>query len=418
MDGLARLRALTSDSDFCLQVRHLVCVMASSRGGSSVSMEMFRHSRSLLHFRGEVNPFLALANLTYPASGTGSDALGRDHATERARRVIGGAMGRDAGQPATWPQQPEGIEAMSRDVHWRLTAQWPDVDLKLADVAAALEAALSSIDRSARPSPASIQSLQLALCERLPPINPWYYDVDPAAIAASTASRTPPTGAPGLSIIEEPPFVLHQPWRAAQLAELNALPLMMKTPSNAYRLPFLRALFPNARIQVLHLTRNPAAAINGLVDGWRFRGFHAHRLSTPHAIEGAIDHDWWKYDLPPGWEDWTSRSVVEVAGFQWRSAHTHILEARGTDVLQVRFEDLLGPARLQTFEQIFEWMGAPLDAPMREIIAAGVPPVMATERPRQRRWFERADLLEPVVAHPETMEIAHALGYGDRTLWT
>ena len=41
---------------------------------------------------------------------------------------------------------------------------------------------------------------------------------------------------------------------------------MIKTPSNAYRLPFIQALFPSARIRILHLVRNPAASINGLIE--------------------------------------------------------------------------------------------------------------------------------------------------------
>ena len=119
-----------------------------------------------------------------------------------------------------------------------------------------------------------------------------------------------------------------------------------------------------------------------------------------------------------GWRDWTNRSLVEVAGFQWRSAHAHILKTRGEDALQVRFEDLVGPNRMETFESIFAWMGADLDASMRAVITAGLPPVMATERPRQRRWFARAELLEPVLADPEVNEVAEALGYTDRADWT
>ena len=418
MHALDRLRVLTPQGRFCEDVRHVVCVMASSRGGSSVSMEMFRHSRSLLHFRGEINPFLAMAGLVYPISGTGSDALDASHATEDARLIVGGAMGREAGQPAPWPDDETGRTALAEDVLWRLTAQWPAHELDQRTVTAAVDQALRTQSPGHRATPQEIEAFQIALCTAIRDINPWFYDVDPGAIRAALPGIAPPTGAPGDAVIEEPPFVLHQAWRRASAEQVATLPLMMKTPSNAYRASFLRALFPNARVQVLHLTRNPAAAINGLVDGWRFRGFHAHRLAQPHAIEGAPERDWWKYDLPPGWRDWTNRSLVEVAGFQWRSAHAHILKTRGEDALQVRFEDLVGPNRMETFESIFAWMGADLDASMRAVITAGLPPVMATERPRQRRWFARAELLEPVLADPEVNEVAESLGYTDRADWT
>jgi len=417
MDALERLRALTPRTRFCHDVRHVVCVMASSRGGSSVSMEMFRHSQSLLHFRGEINPFLAMAGLVYPGSGTGSDALDASHATEEVRQIVGGAMGREAGQPAPWPCDADGRATMSSDVLWRLTAQWPELALEPAAVHAAVDQALGHVSAGRRPSAAEIEHFQLSLCRALSDINPWFYDVDPAAIQAALPHVSAPTGAPGDRIVEEPPFVLHQAWQQATPAQVASLPLMMKTPSNAYRVAFLRALFPNARVQILHLTRNPAAAINGLVDGWRFRGFHAHKLAQPHTIDGAQERHWWKYDLPPGWEDWTDRSLVEVAGFQWRSAHDHILRARGEGALQVRFEDLVGPKRMESFESIFDWMGAELDPSMRAVITAGLPPVMATERPRQRRWFARADLLEPVLADSEVKRVADQLGYTDRANW-
>ena len=194
---------------------------------------------------------------------------------------------------------------------------------------------------------------------------------------------------------------------------------MMKTPSNAYRASFLRALFPNARVQVLHLTRNPAAAINGLVDGWRFRGFHAHRLAQPHAIEGAPERDWWKYDLPPGWQDWTNRSLVEVAGFQWRSAHARTSSRPGE---KMRCRSASRTSWVRTAwrpSRAYSPGWAPISThPCAQSSPQGCPVVMATERPRQRRWFARAELLEPVLADPEVNEVAEALGYTDRADWT
>ena len=48
---------------------------------------------------------------------------------------------------------------------------------------------------------------------------------------------------------------------------------------------------------------------------------------------------------------------------------------------------------------------------------AGLPPVMATARPRQRRWFARADMIEPVLDTPAVSETAAALGYHNRSEW-
>lgn len=43
---------------------------------------------------------------------------------------------------------------------------------------------------------------------------------------------------------------------------------------------------------------------------------------------------------------------------------------------------------------------------------------MATSAPRSRRWFERAELLGPVLRRPDVVETAERLGYPDPRSWT
>jgi hypothetical protein len=42
---------------------------------------------------------------------------------------------------------------------------------------------------------------------------------------------------------------------------------------------------------------------------------------------------------------------------------------------------------------------------------------MATARPRQRRWFARAEMIGPVLQTPANAETAQALGYTDPSEW-
>jgi hypothetical protein len=42
---------------------------------------------------------------------------------------------------------------------------------------------------------------------------------------------------------------------------------------------------------------------------------------------------------------------------------------------------------------------------------------MATARPRQRRWFARAEMIEPVLETPAVAETAKAIGYNNRSEW-
>jgi hypothetical protein len=256
-------------------------------------------------------------------------------------------------------------------------------------------------------------------------VNPYFYDLDDALLARQFPDLAPPMGPPSPLVLEEPPFVPIAPWRLASAEDLATRPLIIKTPSNAYRLPFLKGLFPEARFRVLHLVRNPAAAINGLYDGWRYRGFHSHFMGEALDIPGYSDNrpedaKWWKYDLPPGWQDWRARPLEEVCAFQWRSAHQSILEfIGGQDSLRIRFEDLVGPVaeRTDTFAHLCKWLGIPFSPPLRQVVETGLPPVMATARPRQRRWFERRAQIEPLCALPAVKNIAEALGYRDSAEW-
>lgn len=425
-DALAHLRALSAarpPADLS-DVPEVICVMCSSRGGSSVFMEMLRHHPGLLHLHGEINPALATAGLLHPESGTGSDALDATHATPQAQAIVHRALAQEAGHPVSWSDSIEAREAIATELHWRLSAQWPLTRFELNTIRAAVDQGLTSPAHGEHGSPTQQFHARLlgAIRQTHPEVNPWYYDLDPKLVTEWFPQTPPPTGPPSSMVIEEPPFVLTGPWSHADADARARRPLVFKTPGNAYRLPFLKALFAGKRLRILHLTRNPAAAINGLVDGWQYRGFHAHRLSTPLGIPELDEADryWWKYDLPPGWQAWRDRPLVEVAGFQWSSAHRAILEsldADPIDTLRVRFEDIISDSRQETFSRICQWMGVPEHPALSQVVAAGLPPVMATARPRQRRWFARADMIEPVLDTPAVSETAAALGYHNRSEW-
>ena len=267
-----------------------------------------------------------------------------------------------------------------------------------------------------------------ALADRHLRIDPWYYDLAPDRIQDLFPGRAAPAGPPGPVVAEEPPFVAIQPWIPATAADLARCPLVIKTPSNAYRMAFWRALFPNARLRVLHLVRNAAAAVNGLHDGWRFRGFHVHPAGRPLSIRGYSDavpggDRWWKFDLPPSWEAWCDAPLESVCGFQWRSAHAHILDFLAAhpeiDHHRLRFEDVVGPParRRAAFADLVAWLGQP-PASMGRLLGRSVPPVMCTSRPRARRWYEKAALLTPVVEDPRVSAVMERLGYAlDPDTW-
>ena len=296
-----------------------------------------------------------------------------------------------------------------------------------AQVTAAAQQALRHLQQQVGWPPGTIQEVgafHAAFLARLrtdhPCINPHYYDLSRTLIGRLCPSPRP-TGPPGSRIIEEPPFVTISPWQTAPQLDR---PVIIKTPSNAYRLPFYRALFPDARLRLIHLTRNAAAAINGLYDGWRYpEGFYSIPLPGQLNITGYSDvfpdfgRDWWQYDLPPGWQDWTDRPLESVCGFQWRSAHRAILQFTAdnpdVDVHRVRFEDLIGSTESArtAIDGLIDWLGITPDPPLSETTLLTMPLVMSTDKPRHRRWFSKATLLEPVLARPDTGALMASLGY-------
>ncbi len=421
LERLAALRDLRPPliEGFTEQVRDVVLIASSSRGGSSVFAEMLRHAPSLTHFRAELNPFFAMAGLGFPASGD-SDRLEKD--TPFDRDMLDREFALDAGGWA--PLDSRGVRAYGLDLAWRLTAQWPTLAFEPEQVVAWTRETLQDC------SPRDVAGFHLALLRRVrgahPQVDPFYYDIDPERIRGAFPGLTAPTGPPGPVVLEEPPFVLARPWQMATLSELVDRPLVIKTPSNAYRLPFFESLFPRARVRVLHLVRNPAAAINGLHDGWRFRGFHAHRVGgldiAGYSDEVPGGASWWKYDLPPGWQALREKPLEEVCAHQWKSAHEHVLhwvDATRPASLRVPFEEVVGEqgARRRAFARISAWLDVDLGPALADIVEHGIPPVMATHAPRRRRWFARASLLEPVLADPDIRGLAEVLGYGDPTSW-
>lgn len=372
----------------------VVLILSSSRGGSTIFTEFLRRHPGLRHLPGEINPLLRLSGLGFPASGSGSDALDVSHFSQA--EPLKAAIEAQAGGygPVTQTQ-------MVADVCERLTWQWPQWPVSRSQVERAVADAWEFTGDAERFTQEILRNLG-------PEIHPGLYDLP--------RNDEPPPPHP--TILEEPPFILFSPWRRHAKG-----PLIIKTPSNAYRLPFYRRFFADTPLKILHLTRNPAAAINGLIDGWLFPGFHTHFLPTlqirgySERVPGG-DH-WWKFDLPPGWEPFgQGHDLAEVCAFQWCAAHRAILEQKTAQdsVLPVRFEDFLR-SPLLTMERVCDWLQVPFDPEFQAVLQRGLAPRMATARPRQRRWFDRHQELEPVLALPEVRELASALGYENREQW-
>src|SRR5687768_5032455 len=95
-------------------VRHLLVVVSSSRGGSTLVGEMYRRTPGILTLRAEVNPLFVVAGLEAMAG-------------ER-RAALAAELAAETGQPAT-TLTPDIHDDFVAAVAWRLTAQWPSAGI-------------------------------------------------------------------------------------------------------------------------------------------------------------------------------------------------------------------------------------------------------------------------------------------------
>ncbi len=387
-------------------VREVVAVVSSSRGGSTLFGEILRRCEGLLHLRAEVNPLFVLAGL----DGGSTDVLADELAAE-------------IGNPTPTVDQNE-VEDLALTVAWRLIAQWPELDIDPDEARRWVHESASGWRADGGWRELHLRVLTLAR-RRHPGINPYYYDLPPRVVAERFPDAPLPAGPPGGQLVEMPPFVLVRPWRRPERAALASRPLVLSTPRNAFRLPFLRALFPEARLRVIHLTRNPAASVNGLIDGWHHHGFFNVAVDEPLTIGGYSDAfpdwggRWWCYDFPPAWRGFTGATLGEVCAEQWRSHHAAVLEFLGdapdVESRRVRFEAVVGAGRTEVFAGLDDWLGT--GGSLAAAADRELPTVMATAPPRPGRWEARAEVLAPVLESGPVAEMTARLGYGDPTTW-
>jgi hypothetical protein len=135
--------------------------------------------------------------------------------------------------------------------------------------------------------------------------------------------------------------------------------MLEKTPKNALRIPFLRAVFPEARFVYLH--RDPRQVLASMIESWQSARFRTYPdLPGWHGLP-------WSLLLVPGWEDMAGEPLDAIVGGQWEATMRTLLDDLD-DVPQDRklgvdYARLLAhPAR--ELARICEWAGLDWDRPL------------------------------------------------------
>jgi hypothetical protein len=408
-------------SNYCSKLQSLILIVGASRSGSSWVAQCFGGSQGCVGLRGEIDPVLLLSLASTTSTNDSSDALGDEHATEEVAEVLGRNLafmaGRHNVRSDRWYLSDEAIFEMAMRTIW----QWPALEidpLRLLDLIAWAFGDSHAHTSSDAAMLAYIDSLKRFIrgCD----FSPYYYDIPYYSIRGAFPLARIPAGPPNERlVIEEPPFVPFSPWSWPNPNNLLRLPLVLKSPSNSYRLSFFRALFPNARIHVVHVLRHPVSSVTGLIVGWAHHGFFKHRLtSTTLDIDGYSNgtlpwtRTWWKFDLPPGWSRFASQPLPEVCTFQWVSANRHVIEwvrkhPTAVNYIQVRYVDLVRNPYME-FAGLFRGLGLDVNVALLHSVARSRT-TMASQGVLKGKRREACDEALRACTNPEVKELCREL---------
>ncbi|HJV26272.1 MAG TPA: sulfotransferase [Aromatoleum sp.] len=181
-------------------------------------------------------------------------------------------------------------------------------------------------------------------------------------------------------------------------ARLGAGPVLDKTCINTLRVPYLHALFPQAKF--VFIQRDGRDNISSMIDGWRLGrrdgGFGLQKQFGPSPdpveINGGEFREW-HFFLPPGWRDYNRASLEEVCAYQWLTANRLALDA-ARDIppqqwIALRYEDIF-ERPVAMFREAFERLGVPFDLRIEERCAslASRPTSVVKGVPQKQKWKE------------------------------
>jgi hypothetical protein len=394
--------------------RRLAWVLGGPRCGTSAFKAALASHCEALSLPGEHRCYFTLLGRNFPDHGADSEADDMSALSEAQRAdllemILTSAF---AGTTGPTPSEDE-VHRYAWEWALRLPMQWPQLGLTaeqiVGPVARATQAHFAAGGRV--PSPEFDVAILRALQAIDARINPRAYDL-PAALTEQHFGSAPMlAAAPTPVIVEITPYVVLQP-RPLKTPALPASVLLLKASSDPFRIRTMRSLFRGWDTRVLHLTRNPLASINGLLDGWAFPGFWQHDLSGVAGLPRKQRH--WKFDLVDGWQSLSQAPLVSLAAAQWRVPNERILRfvAGGVPAARFSFEDFLAgeDTRARMLERAFAGMGLAADAGARRAMKHP-PAVNVTHKPRAGRWTARAAELAPVLSDPGIDAIARRLGY-------
>ena len=209
--------------------------------------------------------------------------------------------------------------------------------------------------------------------------------------------------------------------------KLGTYRIIDKTPPNCFRVEYLAKLYPDAKF--IYITRDGLDNTSSLINAWRskqkfqfhYRKYLEEYLKPLEGVQGSqsakyfdiqgYKSDVWKFAMPPGWEAYRDKPLVEVCAFQWLKTHEYALNSLSKlpseRVIRFKFEDLMAEPH-HSIEKLCSFLDIEFTWNMQKIV--NEMPLVNTFTPASKRKSRKnqADL-ETIKDYIEPMQ--KQLGY-------
>lgn len=416
-------------------VKKILLIQSASRSGSSLLFSILRRLPQIYSLSGESVPFYKMHGFSpdiYPSETVPKGELDGIAANFNLMRDFLSDF-RLQGDGHEILNDPYILKQYIDDLLLRFSMQWPEIKFSYPVFEDLAQQAFIFYARRYQKFRKENFYLELFrfLRAAYPDINPYYYDIPADMIREAFPDLPVPAEPPNDSLaVEEPPFILLSPDKRVTRKDLSDKILLLKSTVDCYKMNLIETLFPNAEMKIIYLIRNPAASINGLYDGWLYRGFFSHNLKDYFKgnsatlnrlkISGYSDQFewakwWWKFDLPPGWQNFATKPLEKVCALQWQTANQAILKYinnRLRSYCLVKYENIAIDlkTRVREIKKIIDFINIDSDA-IEMLKLEDLPVVQSTCSPQPYRWRKKKNLIEPLLSDPGILEMCESIGY-------
>jgi hypothetical protein len=352
-------------------VNKVVFLLSSSRGGSSVTIDILKQQakgsegsgKKIFCLPGESRPYFELSELTSPFKDCLSDRLDSRHTRDSVKTsALLTELSSEVGYPES---RTRDLLGFAITVYGRLSLQWPNINFgsagnAISKIHEAIKKVSSTLEGNSTytDSDTSRENLMYAIKELFSEIDLRFYDNLNNKNAFVEFSHIPSYD----YFIEEPPFIVPSPWHFVRRSELSQGILLMKDASDPWRIPFWQEILKKHSISWIHLTRNAPESINGLCDGWKFPyGYLGTRSPMQLKVRGYTNStqpwtEWYtKYSTSDHiWELLLSGKTIDleyIAAIQWADAHRAIIDLVGNEPSYYKLASDQDPSKFG-----FEWL--------------------------------------------------------------